>query len=135
MDDVSVDGAIAAATYFLSLYPYVYNTGDLTQWKAMSHPECIFCASVVTGVEEMHGLGQHQEGADFAVLSVEGSEIDPGVWFSVVGEATQGSWEVLDSLGLPVRSGDPEAFHFTMSVVRSAEGWQIRAVEVTPTDG
>ena len=42
----SVEGAVAVAEYFLLLYPYVYATGDLADWNALSHPECIFCASV-----------------------------------------------------------------------------------------
>src|SRR5690554_3704314 len=40
-DDVA--GAEAAAQYFLQLYPYVYATGDLSEWEAMSDPECVFC--------------------------------------------------------------------------------------------
>ena len=63
MDEVSTDGAIAAATYFLQLYPYAYNTGDLTEWKALSHPECMFCASVVDNVTAMHEQGHRSEGA------------------------------------------------------------------------
>ena len=50
-DDVA--GAEAAAQYFLQLYPYVYATGDLTDWKAMSHPECGFCRSVETDVTDI----------------------------------------------------------------------------------
>ena len=35
MDENSSEGAIATATYFVQLYPYVYATGDLEQWKSM----------------------------------------------------------------------------------------------------
>lgn len=52
MDEVSAAGAEAVAVYFLQLYAYVYATNDLTEWRALSHPECIFCASVITNVEE-----------------------------------------------------------------------------------
>jgi hypothetical protein len=136
MDDVSVDGAIAAATYFLSLYPYVYNTGDLTQWKAMSHPECIFCASVVTGVEEMHAKGNHQEGLDVTITSAVGTEVDPGVFFDVTLEVTQGPGAEVDPLGSAVGEPTPQK-RFTIAVVvlRESDLWVIRAVEPTPADG
>ncbi|WP_199422501.1 DUF6318 family protein [Actinotalea solisilvae] len=52
MAEISVAGAEAAATYFLELYPYAYATNDLTEWRALSHPECGFCNSVISNVEE-----------------------------------------------------------------------------------
>ena len=62
MSRVDTATAEAVARYFLELYPYVYATGDLTEWRALSHPECIFCASVITNVEEMVAAGEHWEG-------------------------------------------------------------------------
>ena len=50
-------GAGAAAYYFVSLYPYVYATGDLTAWKDMSESTCQFCQSVVDNVTELHKDG------------------------------------------------------------------------------
>ena len=65
-DLTTVDAATAeaVAVYFLQLYPYVYANGDLTAWRELSHPECIFCASVITNVEQMLADGQHAEGGD-----------------------------------------------------------------------
>ena len=57
MDENTQMGAIAAAVYFMKLYTYAYATGDLTQWQAMSEPECVFCASVVTNVTNLHAAG------------------------------------------------------------------------------
>lgn len=54
--------AEALAVYFLELYPYVYATGDLTEWRALSHPDCKFCASTIKNVEEMVAAGEHWEG-------------------------------------------------------------------------
>src|SRR5689334_228711 len=34
----SADGAAAVAAYFVLLFPYVNATGDLTDWKTLSHP-------------------------------------------------------------------------------------------------
>uniref|UniRef100_UPI0028E56CF7 DUF6318 family protein n=1 Tax=Actinomyces dentalis TaxID=272548 RepID=UPI0028E56CF7 len=42
-DQHDLTGAIAAAQYFITLYPYVYATGDLTAFRAMSDATCKFC--------------------------------------------------------------------------------------------
>ena len=62
-----LDGAIATARFFLSLYPYVYQTGDLSEWNAMSHPDCGFCGSVATKVNALHAAGRHTEGGEVRV--------------------------------------------------------------------
>jgi hypothetical protein len=136
MDDVSVDGAIAAATYFLSLFPYAHESGDLTQWKAMSHPECIFCASVATGVEEMHAKGHHQEGSGLRIETSVGTEINPGVFFQVDVTGDQEAWRELDSTGALVTEGpalDRLVMH--LAVVRDGTTWFVREVEIDETAG
>lgn len=75
MNEISVAGAEAAATYFLALYPYVYATGDLTEWRALSHPECVFCASVVTNVEEQATAGNASQGGLVAVTRATGTQV------------------------------------------------------------
>src|SRR5450759_3701477 len=62
MDQVSAAGAEAVAVYFLQLYPYIFASGDLTEWKALSHPECVYCASVLSGAEKMIEAGNRAEG-------------------------------------------------------------------------
>ena len=44
---------MAVAEYFVLLYPYVYATGDLAEWNALSDPDCKFCASVVDNARAM----------------------------------------------------------------------------------
>ncbi|MBU4335786.1 MAG: hypothetical protein KJ548_04360, partial [Actinobacteria bacterium] len=44
-------GAQAAAVWFVrDLYSYVVETNDLTDWQALSEPDCEFCQSVVDDV-------------------------------------------------------------------------------------
>ncbi|MBB2924921.1 DUF6318 family protein [Cellulomonas cellasea] len=131
MDDPGVDGAVAAATYFLSLYPYVYNTGDLTAWKALSHPECVFCASVVTNVEAMHAKGNHQEGTDTTVSSARAQEIEPGALYAVDMTVSQGPAVELDRNGAVVEE-DPSTTESVMHVAvqRAGSVWVIRECEV-----
>ena len=131
MDTVNLDGAIATAEYFLSLYPYVYNTGDLTDWKALAHPDCTFCASVVANVEKMHALGHHQDGADMAVASAVGVEVTAGSWFSIDIDAVQAPWAELESSGAIIDQKTSEVtFVIHVVVVREGETWLIRAGEV-----
>ena len=57
MDEFTVEGAAFAGEYFLLLYPYVYATGDLEPWQAMSDPGCVFCNNVMAKVTDMHSTG------------------------------------------------------------------------------
>ena len=56
-DQHDMAGAVAAAEYFITLYPYVYATGDLTDFRAMSAATCKFCNTVITKVTDMHTAG------------------------------------------------------------------------------
>src|SRR5665648_491210 len=62
MDVADSAGAEAAAVYFLQLFPYVFATNDLTEWRPLSHPECIFCAAVIRPVGEQAAIGVHTVG-------------------------------------------------------------------------
>lgn len=70
-----LDGAISTARFFLSLYPYVYQTGDLSGWQAMSHPDCEFCKSVSDNVTRMVAQGSRAVGGDLA-STVSGATLD-----------------------------------------------------------
>lgn len=67
MSENSPEGAVAAAEYFISLYPYVYATGDLAEWDAMSEDRCVFCTSVHDNVTELHDGGGWAEPEEITV--------------------------------------------------------------------
>lgn len=79
MDEHSPHGASQTAAYFLSLYPYVYATGDLTAWQDMSQDTCIFCNSVITDVTEIHNDGGWSDPwqAEISVVSYGVDPADP----------------------------------------------------------
>ena len=56
-DQHDMAGAVAAAEYFITLYPYVYATGDLTAFRTMSDATCKFCDSVINNTTSMHTAG------------------------------------------------------------------------------
>jgi len=132
MDDASVEGAIAAATYFISLYPYVYNTGDLAEWEALSHPECVFCASVSTEVKEMVSSGHRLEGAGVTISASSGAEVDPGKWFSAELIAAQAEYVEIDSSGNRLEEAPGSNLRVTFAIVREADAWRIR--EASPSE-
>ncbi|WP_233188337.1 DUF6318 family protein, partial [Actinomyces qiguomingii] len=51
------EGAITAATYFISLFPYVFATGDLDAWKNLSDDNCSYCNTVIHNVTNLHDSG------------------------------------------------------------------------------
>lgn len=135
MDRDDLDGAKAAARYFIELYPYVYNTGDLDVWRAMSHPECVFCASVVENVEELHADGGYLVGGGVAFESVTGHAPVEGNEFHTVDMTLRqedGTRYASDGSIISEATGG----HLSATVVlgRSADAWVVRGVstEVLP---
>jgi hypothetical protein len=130
MDTVNLDGAIATATYFLESQPYVANTGDLAEWRAMSHSDCVFCSGVTKEVMRMFALGHHQEGTETRILSATGVEVNPGVYFQINFEVTQGSATEVDSLGTVIEAQPlTSTFDVAVAVVRDSDRWLIREVQ------
>ncbi|MCC2319528.1 DUF6318 family protein [Cellulomonas xiejunii] len=77
----SADGAAAAASYFISLYPYINATGDLAEWNALSSPECSFCSGITANVTDLHSRG-HRNVGGAEILAASGTEVDAGRWYS-----------------------------------------------------
>ncbi|TRW46272.1 DUF6318 family protein [Georgenia yuyongxinii] len=127
-DDVA--GAEAAAQYFLLLYPYVYASGDLAEWEAMSHPECVFCAGVFESVEELHGRGGYAEGGEIAIERVAGREpLDGNDFYRVDISASEASSQINETEAAGVeRSGGKNLLIF--AVAREGGSWRIRGVQV-----
>ena len=76
MDEDSPEGAVATGSYFVQLYPYVYATGDLEQWRAMTRQDCLFCGSVITNVTRLHDSGGWRD--PWSQNIVKTTYLDPG---------------------------------------------------------
>jgi hypothetical protein len=126
MDEVSAAGAEAVAVYFLQLFPYVYATGDLAEWRALSHPECIYCANVAAGVEEMFAAGQHSVGGHPDITEVNAAEVDPGRWWSVDVDLVQSPSQTLDGTDELVEEFPGSNFHMDIAVVFEGDHWVVR---------
>jgi len=134
MDQADSAGAEAVAVYFLQLFPYVGATGDLAEWRELSHPECIYCASVTSGIEDVFAAGHHSEGGLVSISSVVSAEVDPGRWWSVDVELVQSPSVTVDGAGNVVEDfPDTKAFHMDIAVVHEAGHWVVRELSHTVT--
>lgn len=129
MDQADVAGAEALARYFLELYPYVYATGDLTEWRALSHPECVFCTSVIDNVEAQVAAGNRSTGAEVTVQSADARVIDE-TWFAADAEITQApSAEYGPDGELLSENPATQSHRMTFSLIHDGT-WLVRAVQV-----
>jgi len=131
MDEVSEAGAEAVARYFLELYPYVYATGDLTAWRELSHPECVFCASVISNVEEQVAAGHRSEGSEMTVDSLVAVEVVAGSRYGVDAYVTEGPSSERDADGNLVRERrEPQEISVVFALFFD-DGWVVREVDAT----
>ena len=131
MSEVSPAGAEAAARYFLSLYSYAFETGDLAELRTLSHPECIFCASLADAVTEQQTSGFRTVGGGLTVAQVEVVEVTPGEWFAIDAVGTQEPWKLLDASGAMTQEEPSPSDHvYHLIVVRESDVWLIREVQV-----
>lgn len=132
MATASADGAAAAASYFISLYPYVYATGDLAEWDALSGPDCAFCSSTREGVDRVRQKGGNVAGGEIAINSVDGSEIEPGRWYAATVIATEAPSAEYDMYGVPVEESQGGDYKFSVALTFASGAWTVDAVDVGP---
>lgn len=126
MERDDLEGAIAAAEYFLLLYPYVYATGDLDEWEAMSHVECVFCASVSENVEELHERGGYGEGPEMAVTRRDGALPDVEYeYFSVWLDLDAGDVQRFDLNSELIESYPAADVKVDVSLMRPDDEWLV----------
>lgn len=127
-----LDGAIATARFFLSLYPYVYQTGDLSEWNAMSLPSCEFCRSVADTVTKMVARGEHLEGGDVTIEGAPNLVNDQvGGLVDVAITARQAATTTVSEDGTRTprtEAGAPDVLHII--VTRSEPHWLVRGVRI-----
>ena len=132
MDENSSEGAIATATYFVQLYPYVYATGDLEQWKSMSRQDCLFCNSVITNVKELHESGGWRDPWAQTVVQSGYSDPGPGSEYSRVDIAfDRDTTYTYDGTGGEPEVAEPHSYTVIIFAMKYTDGhWVIREGEV-----
>lgn len=126
----SIDGAVEVARYYLALYAYAYATGDLADWRAVSDESCVFCGSVMTNVEAMQSLGHKQLESGTEIHEARGTEVNPGTFYSVDVQATQGATTEVDADGAVVGTSASSEYALLFALDWNG-GWTVREVDVT----
>lgn len=60
-----------AARYFISLFPYIFATGDLESWESISGEDCEWCADIAQIVRTDVGAGKRREGGRMDFVDVQ----------------------------------------------------------------
>ena len=123
MDEQTPEGAAAAATYFLSLYSYVYATGDLSLWQAMSTPDCEFCRLVAERVSTLHESGGWGEPWTDEVVAQSWGYDTSGEILAITVAVT--SPERTIHHGSDVQVWKAEQAHVQMQMVWTDTGWSV----------
>ncbi|MFC7405673.1 DUF6318 family protein [Georgenia alba] len=122
-------GAEEAARYFWSLYSYAYATGDLDEWRDLSHPECATCQTVVDRVTELHDAGGHAEGGMIRLDVIEATPPGEGdLYFNVHVEGTQEPLTHIGEGGDTLAESSGTEMNADMALARDADGWLVREV-------
>ena len=119
-------GAVAAATYFLSLFDYVMQTGDLTEWDSVSAQSCGFCVNVHDDAQEIYGTGGTYVGGGFELGEAEVVGFDETLHIHGVQiPYTAAAATVLDSAGGVKREIPAGQGFLLLDVGFSPRGWML----------
>ncbi|MBD8057672.1 hypothetical protein IC607_01650 [Cellulomonas sp. JH27-2] len=130
LSDEGKDGAIAAAEYFLSLYPYALSSTSKSEFASMSDPSCEFCSSVIADVEARKKAKTHEIGGSMTFRNSTVAASSEGSYLVLLTARQQPSQTVTAS-GAVVkdfpRTTDNDA---TIVVHRARNRWFVREVSV-----
>ena len=132
MDEDSPEGAVATGSYFVQLYPYVYATGDLEQWRAMTRQDCLFCGSVITNVTSLHDSGGWKDPWVHTITETGYSDPGPGSEYSRVDIVfSQEAAYTYDGTGAEPEVAEPHSGTVIIFAMKYVEGhWIIREGQV-----
>ncbi|MEE6282679.1 DUF6318 family protein [Georgenia sp. MJ170] len=131
MEGDDIEGAKAAAVYFIELYTFVYVTGQLEQWELISHPECQFCAGVADRVNDVHADGGYADGPVIEVVSIEAEAPDGDfAFYSVWMDVTESRSSRFNQAGAVIDTTDGGPSGFDVALLRTTDGWQVRGAVV-----
>ncbi|HUX69255.1 MAG TPA: DUF6318 family protein [Cellulomonadaceae bacterium] len=126
VDQMTPAGAAAAARYFIELYGYVLQTGDLTEWDAMSFPTCDYCATFRSHVVEAYAAGESIEGGDISADVVAVHDLDELIGgYPVDVRVSQSPTVRRDAGGAPVETLAAKTTMMQFETVFQGSSWTI----------
>ena len=132
MERDDIEGAKAAAEYFLALYPYVYATGDLEEWRAMSDPACEFCEGAARHSTELFSAGGYGVGGEIEILGIGAAPPDEE-WahFRVGVDGIESPSVEYSSNGEVLRTIAGGEVTYNFALLPTENGWVVRGVNVS----
>ncbi|MFS0703638.1 DUF6318 family protein [Cellulomonas sp. 179-A 9B4 NHS] len=128
----SVQGAAAFAMHAMRLYTYTRNTADVSEWQALSGPECGFCGAVEEMVGVVGASGRTLRGADVEVHSTSPTEISPGSTYSVTMEVTES--ESIEYDGDQPVARNPSTRSTLYVLLQWDQAWHVLEVDVLESE-
>ncbi|KQR10927.1 hypothetical protein ASF78_14660 [Cellulomonas sp. Leaf334] len=130
MREPTTDGAIAAATYFLSLTDYAFASGETAPLLSLSADDCKHCAFVVGQVGEMAEGNYTSDAAPLLVSYATSTEIRPDEWFSARLRVNQEFTRVSDATGAVVDESGKLTADFIFAISWLGDRWRVEQVDV-----
>ncbi len=109
----------------------MYATGDLTEWEALTHPDCIYCHSVISNVEALRQVGQHRTGGAVTASDVSTLEIDPGRFFQTSFRLSVAPSQIFDSTDAVLGDSPASTGNVETALIWENGKWLVRAVTAT----
>ena len=123
-------GAVAAVDYFLALYAYTESTQDTASWRVISHPDCVFCTSVLDDVATQRAHGRITRAHPMVVTSREVKNLNP-LAYEVAVTVTKEPDELWSTSGDLVDAGSDLGGGLDVIVVYQIDQWIVRAVSTS----
>ncbi len=117
-------GAAAAAGYFMELFAYVMQTGDLEEWDRISAQDCGFCQNTRERIVDVYGDGGRFSGGELRAGTVEHLGYDAVLGVHAAGLNYEfGSGAELAVDGSTVAEMGDEEGYAIVDVVFASGGW------------
>ncbi len=126
----SQETAGEAAGYFMSLFAYVFATGDVTEWKRLSGEACDYCDGVIDAAAEYQDEGKRTSGGRIEITDVQAFDYMPGE-FAVVVAVTQHPSQVINAEGERAGEAGVTTASAEMHLVWAHDQWRVETVDLT----
>jgi len=127
-DDV---GAAAAAHYFVSLYAYTLQTGDVRAWEEMSFERCGFCHGIRDDALQATSSGERIEGGELTLSDVTVLPKDDLIGgYPVEARFSQASEVRRGPDGSVLSTAEPDEGSVRIDTINLGGVWKILAVVV-----
>lgn len=118
MASAGPEGAAAAASYLMQLYPYVLATGDLSEWDALSADTCDFCVNTRDEVERLRSAGLRSLGG-VTIRSAVGKDLGANGWHTATLDVEIAPSQDLDATGSVVATTDGGSYRLDVALTWS----------------